>query len=149
MGQEPTAPLYSGTFERSMDAKKRVAVPSAWLQGEDQLFHVIPHPRDGFLVVMPPAEFQMWERRIEESAASPAEKRRLIRSFYGQAYAVNTDKQGRILLPDPHCVRAGLKNDVVFIGGGSRFEIWAKERRAEDEPGDMAVFERMADEIGL
>jgi MraZ protein len=63
--------LYSGTFERSMDAKKRVAVPAPWLTSEEgEIFYVIPHPSEGYLMVMPPSEFDRWEQRIQESAAS-------------------------------------------------------------------------------
>ena len=46
MSQEAKT-LYSGTFERSMDAKKRVAVPAPWLsKDEGEIFHVIPHPAE-------------------------------------------------------------------------------------------------------
>ncbi|MDX2079603.1 MAG: hypothetical protein SFU53_02345 [Terrimicrobiaceae bacterium] len=149
MGQESTTPLYSGTYERSMDAKNRVAIPSGWTRGEGEEFHVIPHPTDGFLMVMPLAEFDRWEQRIQESNASSADKRRAIRMFYSEARAVTTDKQGRILVPEGHCTRAGLKGEVVFVGGRSRFEIWAKDRHAASVENDTAVFERVANEIGL
>lgn len=149
MGQESTPPLYSGTYERSMDAKNRVAIPAGWTRGEGEEFHVIPHPTEGFLMVMPLAEFDRWEQRIQESNASPADKRRAIRNFYGEARTVTTDKQGRILVPEGHCTRAGLKGDVVFVGGRSRFEIWARDRHGVNVAKDAAVFERVAEEIGL
>jgi MraZ protein len=108
MSQEAKT-LYSGTFERSMDAKKRVAVPAPWLtRDEGETFHIIPHPAEGYLMVMPAAEFDRWEHRIQESQATPAEKRMAIRKFYSEAHTATTDRQGRILLSEKHCDRAGL-----------------------------------------
>jgi MraZ protein len=142
--------LYSGTFERSMDAKKRVAVPAPWLvEGEGEVFYIIPHPTEGYLMVMPPSEFDRWEQRIQESPATAAEKRMAIRKFYSEAHMTTTDRQGRILLSDKHCERAGIKNDVIFAGGRSRFEIWSKQRYADVDVGQSDAYRRVADTIGL
>jgi MraZ protein len=149
MSQEAKA-LYSGTFERSMDAKKRVAIPASWLsRDEGEIFHIIPHPAEGYLMVMPPAEFDRWEQRIQESQATAAEKRMAIRKFYSEAHTATTDKQGRILLSDKHCDRAGLAADVVFAGGRSRFEIWSRERYTAVDAGHADAYKRVADVIGL
>lgn len=149
MAQDATK-LYSGTFERSMDAKKRVAVPASWLsRAEGEVFHVIPHPAEGYLMVMPTGEFERWEQKINESVASPAERRMAIRKFYSEAHGATTDKQGRIVLCEKHCERAGLTGEVIFAGGGSRFEIWSRERHEAAETGQTAVYERVAAAIGL
>lgn len=142
--------LYSGTFERSMDAKKRVSVPASWLSGkEEEEFHVSPHPSRQYLMVMPPEEFDRVEQLIQASGLSAAEKRVAIRQFYGEAHKVAADKQGRILLPEAHCERAGLNGDVVFVGGRSRFEIWGRARYAENATPAEETYRRVAEEIGL
>ncbi|MBN8709843.1 MAG: hypothetical protein BGO12_09110 [Verrucomicrobia bacterium 61-8] len=149
MGQDATT-LYSGTFERSMDAKKRVAVPASWLSQEDgELFHVVPHPTEGYLMVMPTAEFDRWEQRIQETSLPPAQKRMAIRKFYSEAHSVTTDKQGRILLNEKHCERAGLTDEVVFVGGRSRFELWSRARYAEVEASETQAYQEVAAAIGL
>jgi len=150
MPQEtPLAPLYAGTYERALDAKKRAAVPSAWIKGEESEFFVIPHPQEGYLMVMPPEEFHSTEQRILNSNASPQEKRQAIRQFFSAAHKVSPDKQGRILVPDGHAVAADLTGDIVFIGAGRRFEIWSKERHTTTSAANAAVYERVAVEIGL
>jgi MraZ protein len=142
--------LYSGTFERSMDAKKRVAVPAPWLTREEgEIFYVTPHPSEGYLMVMPPSEFDRWEQRIQESEASATEKRMAIRKFYSEAHTTTTDKQGRILLSEKHCDRAGITNEVIFVGGRSRFEIWSKRRYTDVDVGQSDAYRRVADTIGL
>ena len=149
MSQEAKT-LYSGTFERSMDAKKRVAIPASWLSKDDgEIFHIIPHPADGYLMVMPPAEFDRWEQRIQESQATAAEKRMAIRKFYSEAHTVTTDRQGRVLLSEKHCDRAGLAGEVVFAGGRSRFEIWSRERYTAVDAGHSDAYKRVAGVIGL
>ena len=149
MDQEATT-LFSGTFERSMDAKKRVAVPASWLsKDEGELFHVVPHPTDGYLMVMPPAEFAQQEQRFEAAPLDPIAKRMAIRKFYSEAHATTTDKQGRILLTEKHCERAGLVGDIVFVGGRSRFEIWNPERHVAADRDQTEAYQRVAAAVGL
>jgi len=87
----PIAISYAGTFERSMDAKNRVTIPAAWLSGGPDEFHAIPGPSGDCLIVMPPAEFDSIESRIEQSGAAAPERRKAIRQFYGQARSVSAD----------------------------------------------------------
>ena len=150
MGQESTKPtIYSGTFERSLDAKNRVAIPSAWVSGEGEEFFVTTHSTDAYLMVFPPEEFQLMEQRIQQSNASPAEKFRMSRKFYGASRKVTADKQGRVLLADEHCAAKGLKGEIVFIGTGSHFEIWSKASYEKSSVEDEAIYRKMAEAIGL
>ena len=100
-------------------------------------------------MVMPPAEFDRWEQRIQDSDATPSEKRMAIRQFYSEAHTATTDKQGRILLNEKHCERAGLNGEIVFIGGRSRFEIWSNARHSEALPSQADTYKRVASNIGL
>jgi MraZ protein len=115
MSQEATT-LYSGTFERSMDAKKRVAVPAPWLSsGEGEVFHIVPHPSDGYLMVMPPAEFDRWENEFRVTG-----DRRRSEWPSGSFTAKRTPRRPTSrapLLSDKHCERAGLSRGI-FVGVG-------------------------------
>ena len=150
MEQESTkATTYSGTFPRSLDAKKRVAIPSGWVSGEGDEFHVVPHPTERFLIIMREEELGKWEQKFQESRLSMQEKRRAIRAFYASARAVATDKQGRILLPESHCEWAQLDEDVVFIGSPGRMEIWSVQNYQANEPADRSALQAAANESGL
>ncbi len=140
---------YAGTFERSMDAKNRVTIPAAWLEGGPDDFHAIPGPSGDCLIVMPPAEFDSIEGRIEQSGAPAPERRKAIRQFYGQARAVSADSNGRILLPEEQCDAVKLKGEVVLVGGRSRFEIWNAKRWAEVSTAESASYRQVAELIGL
>ncbi len=142
--------LYAGTFDRSMDAKKRVAVPSGWLRRkEGEEFYSVPHPEGGFLMVMPPEELTAYEQKFLQSDLAPREKREAIRQFFAAAHRILTDAQGRVLLPEEHCEAAGLKGAVVFVGGRSRFEIWDRERYAAESARARDTYRQAALAIGL
>jgi MraZ protein len=150
MPQEPTAPpLYSGTYERAIDSKNRAAVPSAWIKSEGAEFFVIPHPQEGYLMVMPQEEFHSTEQRIQNSSATAQEKRQAIRQFFSAAHKVATDKQGRILIPDSHAIAAVLSGEIVFVGAGRRFELWSKDRHAAAAAVNDEIYTRVAVDIGL
>jgi len=140
---------YAGTFERSMDAKNRVTVPAAWLEGGQNEFHAIPHPGGDFLMVMPPEEFDSIETSIKQSAIPSDMQRKAIRQFYSQARAVGADSNGRILLPEEQCESLGLKGEVVLVGGRSRFEIWNAKRWAKVSAEESAAYLQVAGMIGL
>jgi division/cell wall cluster transcriptional repressor MraZ len=143
--------LFAGTFERSMDAKKRVAVPSAWLaKKEGEEFFSVPRPDGKYLVVMPPEEFRRQEALfMANEKRTMAERRDAVRAFYASAFQLITDGQGRVLLNDKHCEMAGLKGTVAFVGGRSRFEIWDKDRFKEFSEGAVGNYLAAAEEIGL
>ena len=100
-------------------------------------------------MVMPTAEFDRWEQRIQETSLPPAQKRMAIRKFYSEAHSVTTDKQGRILLNEKHCERAELTDEVVFVGGRSRFELWSRAKYAEVEASETQAYQEVAAAIGL
>ncbi len=140
---------YAGTFERSLDAKKRVTIPAAWLNGGANAFHAIPSPSGDCLIVMPPEEFDSIEGRIQQSGIPAAECRKAIRQFYGQARAISADAQGRILLPEEQCEAIKLKGEIVLVGGRSRFEIWNEKRWATVSAEESKTFHQVAELIGL
>jgi MraZ protein len=147
--ENPVESLFAGTYARSLDAKHRVAVPSAWVRDEGTEFFVIPHPEEGYLMLMPPGEFHSTEQRILGSSASPQEKRQAIRQFFSAAHRVVSDKQGRILLQENHAAAADLSGEIVFIGAGRRFEIWSKDRHEAANTKNTEIYRRVAVEIGL
>lgn len=141
--------IYAGTFERAIDTKNRVTIPAAWLGRGHNEFHAIPNPVGECLIVMPPAEFNEIEARIQQSDATPAERRKAIRQFYSQARSVTADGQGRILFSDEQCSALKLTGNVVLVGGRSRFEVWNTKRWAAVAQEEHASFHKVANLIGL
>ncbi|HEY4668848.1 MAG TPA: division/cell wall cluster transcriptional repressor MraZ, partial [Tepidiformaceae bacterium] len=48
------------------------------------------------------------------------------RAFFGNAFDVQKDGQGRLLIPAKLMTYAGLKKDVVVVGTQECLEIWDK-----------------------
>ena len=85
-------------------------------------------------MVMPPQNSTAGSKNSGVSATA-TEKRMAIRKFYSEAHTTTTDKQGRILLSDKHCDRAGITNEVIFAGGRSR----SRSGASDATPTSMSV----------
>ena len=141
------ANMLIGTYQHNMDAKGRVAVPAKFREDLGEVFY-ITKGLDGCLFALSAAE---WQKLQDKMKAMPISKSLpLQRFFFSGAAEVETDKQGRILLPTVLREFAGLEKDVVLAGVGNRVEIWDKERWiAISEYDDVEeVVERMT-EIGV
>jgi MraZ protein len=54
----------------------------------------------------------------------------LTTALYADAWPVEADKEGRIILPDSLVQYAGLSDSVVFMGLGRQFQIWEPDAAA-------------------
>ncbi len=70
---------------------------------------------------------ESFEEKLKTLPITNKEARAFVRFFLAGAADVEVDKQGRILLPAVLRDHAKLIKDVVFVGVGSRVEIWSKE----------------------
>ena len=121
--------FFTGQFERTIDAKNRIQLPS-------QLRSAIVSERDGDLIYVTLGEHRgtlslFTERAFEELAARTEtefkpgdESLRFELQFYGLTAAVELDKQGRFVLPDKLVKKARLGPDVVLVGQGNRIDVW-------------------------
>ena len=117
--------MLIGEYQHNIDAKGRVIVPVKFREDLGERFYVTKG-LDGCLFVLSAAE---WKRLQDKIQAMPISKSRgLQRFFFSGAAEVETDKQGRILLPQQLRDYAGLIKDVTFIGTSSRAEIWDSAR---------------------
>jgi len=72
----------------------------------------------------------------------------LQRRLVGSATPVEIDGSGRILVPLTLRQVAGLEKHIVFLGMGSRFEIWNEktlgQKRVEEE---LSINEQASEEM--
>ena len=100
------------------------------------------------LVLITAAEVEGLQEKIQSMPLSKS--RGLQRFFFSGATDVETDKQGRILIPQPLRDHAGLTKDVTFVGVSSRVEIWDTSRwnQVNGELTEESIAEAM-DELGI
>ncbi|HTK33913.1 MAG TPA: division/cell wall cluster transcriptional repressor MraZ [Caulobacteraceae bacterium] len=130
--------MFLSTFEKQLDAKRRIVVP--------QDFRALTAgPFDG-VFCFPSIEadciegggqplFQQYRSLIEELAFGDPLRSALEATVYGGAHQLGFDSAGRITLPETFCEQFGLTDWVTVVGLGDRFQIWARDafqaRRSE------------------
>ena len=139
--------MLIGQYQHNIDAKGRVIVPAKFREDLGDVFYVTKG-LDGCLFVLSPSQWAALEQKVQNMPISKA--RGLQRFFFSGAAEVETDKQGRILLPQKLRDYAGLSKDVTFIGTSGRAEIWDSERwnRFNSELTEESIAEAM-DELDL
>ena len=122
---------FIGNSTNRIDSKGRVSVPASFrpaLRKSDTA------PAD---FILRPSELhpciEAWPKAVIEAMAQPpaeidpfdeeAADRALL--WYGTAVEPSMDREGRISLPPHLATMAGISDEVMFIGAGRSFQIWA------------------------
>ncbi|MBR6148683.1 MAG: division/cell wall cluster transcriptional repressor MraZ [Lachnospiraceae bacterium] len=119
--------MFMGEYNHTIDPKGRVIVPAKFRDALGEHF-VVTKGLDGCLFVYDEKEWTLFEEKLKTLPITNKEARAFVRFFLAGAAEVETDKQGRILLPSVLREYAELEKDVVLIGAGGRVEIWSKGR---------------------
>ncbi len=121
----------TGTYERSMDDKLRLAIPRQLRDGfrdaSSEELYLAPG-NEGCLSVFSKAGFEAFATKMATVSTGRVQVRNFLRLYYSQAECVQVDKQSRIRVPDRLVKMAELKHNVVLIGVHDHVEIWDKER---------------------
>ena len=120
------AVMLMGEYNHTIDAKGRLIVPAKFREVLGDEF-VVTKGLDNCLFVYPNDEWQKFEEKLQTLPLTNKNARQFTRFFLAGAADVELDKQGRILIPSVLREFASLQKDVVFVGVGSRIEIWSKE----------------------
>ncbi len=133
---------FLGTHANRIDAKGRVSIPAPFRTALRSLCREGEQP----MVLRSSHNYacvEGWPTRFFEELATPLQQMQVFGedeedmavSLYSNAHHVESDKEGRIVLPAVLMQHAGLSDMVVFMGLGRKFQIWepaAAERRAAE-----------------
>ena len=136
-----------GQYKHTLDAKGRLIVPSKLREELGEVFYIAKAP-DPCLSVYTAEE---WQEVVERVKALPMTTGRTLRYFLANVWQCEADKQGRFLLPESYRKYAGIDQDVIFLGLGTRAEIWAAERYEAEEPEHLTpeAIEQALKELGF
>ncbi|MBE5922122.1 MAG: division/cell wall cluster transcriptional repressor MraZ [Lachnospiraceae bacterium] len=141
--------MFMGEYNHTIDAKGRVIVPSKFRDVLGEVF-VVTKGLDGCLFVYSNEEWDAFAKKLQSFPITNKEARKFTRFFLAGAATVETDKQGRILLPAVLREFAHLEKDVVLVGVSGRVEIWDKETWMKNtEFEDMDEIAEHMSELGL
>jgi len=143
--------MFLGEVDHSVDSKGRIAIPARFRSKIAQ-GAVLTRGVDPCLYVYP---METWEQKaatLDTTISDPNQLRYVERHFFGGAFELELDAQGRIVLPARFRAFAGLNGvnggtgrngerggngegrtngvsvEALVIGARERFEIWSPAR---------------------
>lgn len=139
--------MLIGEFFHNIDVKGRMIMPSKFREDLGEHF-IVTRGLDNCLFVF---SLEEWDEVAKKLKALPiSQSRDIQRFFFAGACEVETDNQGRILIPANLREYASLTRDVVVAGSYSKAEIWDKQKWLE--ANSHITSERaaqMMDELGI
>jgi MraZ protein len=138
--------MFLGQYQHNLDEKGRLMIPAPFRQKlEGGAF--ITQGFDRCLMVMTEAYFgQVYERINAMNLADPA-TRMLRRLILSNAYSIELDKVGRIVVPPNLRQFAGFDGEAIVAGQGEYFEVWTPaewNKQMEDIQDTEANMQRFA-----
>ena len=130
-GAEPgQAAVFHSTFEKQLDAKRRILVPQefrAAAAGPFEGVFCFPSIEHDCIEVGGQALFDTYLGVIEELAFGDPLRTALETSVLGGMSRLAYDTAGRVTLPETLCDAFGLTDWVALVGMGERFQIWPRQ----------------------
>jgi MraZ protein len=138
--------MFLGTHTPRLDDKGRLALPARF-RPELEGGLVICKGMDRCLFVFGVAEFAHFTESLRTAPVTDRRVRDYGRILFASASNETPDGQGRITVPAPLRVYAGLTKDCAVIGANTRIEVWDAEAwQAYLEDKDQA-FADIAEEV--
>jgi MraZ protein len=141
-GASHSVSVFLGTHQNRLDAKGRVSIPAGFrtalrtqAAAGEALVILRPSHLHPCIEAWPTAAFATLSQPLDRLDMFSDEHDDMAAALYADAYPVDADREGRIILPDSLKEHAGLGDSVAFMGLGRIFQIWepaaAERRRAE------------------
>ena len=122
---------FLGTHLNRLDAKGRVSVPAAYRNA----LRALSGTGDATVVLRPSHVYdciEAWPIPAFNALSMPLEQLDVFSethddmaaALYADAYQMDADREGRIILPESLIARANLTETVMFMGLGKTFSMW-------------------------
>jgi MraZ protein len=136
--------MFMGQYNQKVDTKGRAIVPAKFREELGEQF-VITKGLDDCIFGFPLSKWEELTEKLSSLSMSDKKVRKFIRFFLAGAATLETDKQGRVLIPQGLREFASLDKDVIWIGAGSRLEIWNPDKLIENTEFDEDEMDEVAD----
>ncbi len=134
--------LFTGQYEHTIDAKRRLAVPSGirarWKESADGgAWYAVPWP-GGIIRLYTESDFERLSSERETSLTPDEDAAELQAALFGMSERIEMDSAGRIRFPEKMLALTGLDGEVVLVGAGDRLEVRDRASWAADEADRLA-----------
>ncbi len=121
--------MFLSTFEKQLDAKRRIVVPAEFRAAAGPLSGVFCFPSIEADCIEGGGKslFDRYQSLIEELPFGDPLRLPLETAVYGGMNELSFDTAGRITLPEALCDMFGLADWVAVVGLGDRFQIWERD----------------------
>ncbi len=141
------SPLFSGTYEHSLDDKGRLTIPAVFrkdfLEGA-----VLRKNREGCVEIVPRSAWEQYLGRLRQVPRTDEKAQRWLTQQLAAAVSTELDKQGRVVLGADQKNHVGVSvGPVVVTGALDRLKVWNPvqwaeiSRQAELEDLDGYIYE--------
>lgn len=139
--------MLLGEFQNTIDNKGRIIIPSKF-RDELGFKFILTKGLDHCLIIYSLDEWKRFEDKLKNLPVASKEARSFVRYFFSGAVECESDKQGRLNIPQHLREYAKIEKDLVTIGVSDRVEIWSRQewetyRDSEDLDSDLMA-EKMA-----
>lgn len=124
--------MFLGQYQHSVDDKGRLMIPARFRELLDG-GAFITQGFDRCLMVMTAVYFQQVYDSLNAMNLADPIARLMRRMILANAYPLEIDKVGRVLVPQKLREFAGLDGEAVVTGQGEYFEVWTPTAWSEQE----------------
>ena len=118
--------MILGQYIHQIDSKKRLSLPARW-RSEVGAKLIITSGLDRSLYIYTVTEWEVIAEKLSSLGFATPEIRSFTRFMLANAYEIEIDSAGRILIPDNLKKFANLDVKAVLIGMHKRIEVWSEE----------------------
>lgn len=135
---------YQGTYNRNLDAKKRLQVPSKLVGGTIPAKFYMLRGFDGCIAVYDETGYNALMETLEPKLYQGPSQYKYIRKVMESVNELDVDSHGRITLGEAIAKQYKIGDTVLILGMINHFEIWNPELYDEYMNGDE-TFEELAE----
>lgn len=151
MGDSSQKYMLIGQYTHDLDPKKRLTLPAKWRKDLGKKV-IVTTGLDNSLFVYTEKEWEVIASKLSSMSFGNQDSRSFNRFMLANAYDMDIDASGRILIPENLKDFAKLTGKVVLVGMYSRLEIWNEEewkRCQAKAQGEADTLASKLNELGI
>jgi len=142
--------VYFGEFRGKTDKQGRIVIPAklrSLISSRNKSSVYIIKGLENCLFIFSEKEWKIQSAKLKELPFTRGNPRTFTRLFFSGAFQSNMDKQGRVLIPAGLLKYAGIDENVVIIGAGTRIELWDENRWIKYYTDSLKTYEEISEKL--